>query len=99
MRLLAIYDIHDDGLRQRAADLLKDFGLVRVQYSAFAGDLSRNRRGMLEISVKGLLTDVRSAVEDRIYVLPLCDSCFGGARLLGQQAHFPDHRHDRWAVL
>jgi len=99
MRLLVIYDIHDDGLRQRAAEVPKDFGLVRVQYSAFAGDLSRNRRGMLEISVHGLTADVRSAAEDRIYVLPLCDSCFGGARLHGQRAHFPDHRLDRWAVL
>jgi CRISPR-associated protein Cas2 len=100
MRLLVIYDIGDDGLRVRTAELLKDFGLERVQYSAFAGDLTRNRREMMEIRVSGLLdADVRRRPTDRVYVLPMCDACFGGARFLGEQAHFPDRRRDRFTVL
>lgn len=100
MRLLVIYDIGDDGLRVRAAELLKDFGLERVQYSAFAGDLTRNRRDMLEIRVEGLLSsDQRRRPTDRVYVLPTCDACFGAARFLGEQAHFPDKRTERFEVL
>ncbi len=100
MRLLAIYDIGDNGLRLRAADLLQDFGLERVQYSAFAGDLSTNRRQMLEIRIGQLLEqDQRRRPTDRVYVLPMCDSCFGSARFLGEQAHFPDRRRDRFRIL
>jgi len=100
VRLLVIYDIGDDGLRGHAAELLKDFGLQRVQYSAFAGDLTRNRREMMEIRVEALFAqDSRYRPTDRVYVLPMCDDCFGGARFLGQQAHFPDRRRDRFEVL
>jgi CRISPR-associated protein Cas2 len=100
MKLLVIYDIGDDGLRVRASELLKDFGLERVQYSAFAGDLTRNRRDMLEIRVEELLAqDERCRPTDRVYVLPTCDACFGAARFLGEQARFPDRRRDRFEVL
>lgn len=100
MRLLVIYDIGDNGLRVGIAERLKDFGFERVQYSAYAGDLSRNRRGMLEIRVGGLLErDMRRRPTDRVYVLPMCDACFGGAAFLGEQAHFPDKRRDRFEVL
>jgi len=100
VRLLAIYDVGDDGLRVRVAETLKDFGLVRVQYSAFAGDLTINRREMLEIAVAGLLRrDRRSRPTDRVYVLPLCDSCFAAARFLGEVSRFPDRRRDRFEVL
>ena len=42
MRCLLIYDIPDDGKRTKIADACLDYGLDRVQYSAFAGDISRN---------------------------------------------------------
>ena len=100
MRLLVIYDISDNGLRVRACELLKDFGFERVQYSAYAGDLTRNRRGMLEISVDGLLErDVRRQPTDRVYVMQLCDTCFDGARFHGDEAHFPDQRRDRFTII
>lgn len=100
MKLLAIYDIGDDGLRSHLAEALKDFGLLRVQYSAFAGDLTRNKRQMLEIVIERLLDgDRRRRPTDRVYVLPMCDDCFGAARLMGEQARFPDKRRDRYEVL
>jgi CRISPR-associated protein Cas2 len=99
MKLLVIYDITDDNLRVRAAELLKDFGLVRVQYSAFAGDLTKNRREMLDIRVDALLQDARREPTDRVYVLPMCVDCFGAARFLGEQARFPDRDRDRFEVV
>ncbi len=41
MQCLIIYDIPDDRARQRVADACLDYGLQRIQYSAFAGNLSR----------------------------------------------------------
>lgn len=40
MQCLVLYDIPDDRTRQRIADLCLDYGLARIQYSAFCGDLS-----------------------------------------------------------
>ncbi len=42
MRYLLIYDIPDDRIRTKVADFCLDYGLDRVQYSAFVGQLSRN---------------------------------------------------------
>lgn len=47
LRCLLIYDISDDRARQRIADACLDFGLQRVQYSAFTGELSRTHQRAL----------------------------------------------------
>jgi CRISPR-associated protein Cas2 len=47
MHTLIIYDIENDRARNRIAEACKDYGLVRVQKSAFRGDLNTNRREML----------------------------------------------------
>lgn len=42
MRCLLVYDIPDDKTRTKVADFCLDYGLDRIQYSAFLGQLSRN---------------------------------------------------------
>ncbi|NPA06356.1 MAG: CRISPR-associated endonuclease Cas2 [Chloroflexi bacterium] len=42
MRYLLVYDIPDDRIRTKVADFCLDYGLDRVQYSAFIGRLSRS---------------------------------------------------------
>ncbi len=39
MHCFLVYDIPEDRLRAKVADYCLDFGLDRVQYSAFAGAL------------------------------------------------------------
>lgn len=40
MMCVFIYDISDNRVRARIADLCMDYGMERIQYSAFVGDLS-----------------------------------------------------------
>lgn len=40
MNCLLIYDIPHDGIRGKVADACLDYGLQRIQYSAFFGRLS-----------------------------------------------------------
>jgi CRISPR-associated protein Cas2 len=40
MHCLVIYDITHDGARTKVADACLDYGLQRIQYSAFIGELS-----------------------------------------------------------
>ncbi len=43
MRCIVVYDIPDDRLRTKVADLCLDYGLDRIQYSAFLGErMTRN---------------------------------------------------------
>jgi len=48
MMHLVVFDIADDRLRARVGTACLDAGLVRVQYSAYRGDLSPARRRRLE---------------------------------------------------
>jgi hypothetical protein len=41
-----VYDIVDDGVRGRVANACKDYGLERIQYSAFCGALDSTRRNI-----------------------------------------------------
>ncbi|MCS6926895.1 MAG: CRISPR-associated endonuclease Cas2, partial [Candidatus Binatia bacterium] len=43
-RTIVLYDIRDDRLRMRVSEACLDYGLERIQYSAFRGQLSRNKR-------------------------------------------------------
>ena len=44
MQTLVVYDIPHDGARNKIADACKDYGLDRIQYSAFLGDLARTHQ-------------------------------------------------------
>lgn len=50
--VLVIYDIPHDGTRNKVADCCLDYGLDRIQYSAFAGELSRTHQEELMIKIK-----------------------------------------------
>jgi len=47
MMTLVIYDISDDDDRGKLANMLFDFGLQRIQYSGFKGELNAHDRHIL----------------------------------------------------
>jgi CRISPR-associated protein Cas2 len=70
---LLIYDIEHDGLRAKVADACLDYGLARIQYSAFLGDLSRNRQGELLQKIRRLAGRRQANVQ----VFPICEKDMG----------------------
>ncbi len=44
MITLLLYDISNDRIRNKVAQICLDYGLGRIQYSAFLGDISSNRQ-------------------------------------------------------
>lgn len=52
MRYLLIYDIPHDGVRTKVADACLDYGLERVQYSAFFGELNKTHQRELWILIE-----------------------------------------------
>jgi CRISPR-associated protein Cas2 len=52
MKTLLVYDIPDDRVRTRVADTCLDYGLQRIQYSAFFGELSANHQEELMFKLR-----------------------------------------------
>lgn len=63
MRCLVVYDITSDRARARVADHCLDYGLDRIQYSAFLGDLSRTHQEELMLKVRKALGKAEGAVQ------------------------------------
>lgn len=67
-----IYDISDTNSRSKIAAKCKDYGLVRVQKSAFLGDLTKNKFEMLAEEIGSLAKES----DDCIFMIPNCRQCF-----------------------
>ncbi len=81
MRCLLFYDITNDRIRTKIADVCLDYGLDRVQYSVFSGVLSRNLQEELFLKVTGLLGDE----EGHIMLLPLCQKDWQARQVQGRE--------------
>jgi CRISPR-associated protein Cas2 len=57
MRYLLIYDISHDGTRHKVAEACLDYGLQRIQYSAFLGQLAQAHQRELLLKIKERLGD------------------------------------------
>lgn len=68
MRCLLIYDIPDDRIRMKIADACLDYGLDRIQFSAFSGDISRNHQEELFQKV----TDLLGKQAGNVQLIPVC---------------------------
>jgi CRISPR-associated protein Cas2 len=70
MQCLLVYDIPDDGKRAKVADACLDYGLDRIQYSAFLGPLLPTHREELMLKLKKIMG--RKAAN--IQLFPLCET-------------------------
>lgn len=66
---LVIYDIEDDRVRLRISEICKDYGLERIQYSAFAGNLNKNKREELFLKLSKTIGNQVA----KIIIQPLCE--------------------------
>jgi CRISPR-associated protein Cas2 len=73
MHLLLIYDISDDRVRSKVANVCEDYGLDRIQFSAFYGRLSRNLQEELMLRVEGLLSNSAG----RVQLIPISTADWG----------------------
>ncbi len=67
--ILLIYDIPNDRLRNRVADLCADYGLDRIQYSAFWGRLQRTHQEELMLQIEKQVGKKAANVQ----LLPICE--------------------------
>ena len=86
MHYIVVYDITDDGLRQKVSNRLKDYGLERIQYSTFQGEMVRHVVASLATEIRRMINDGEET--DSVLILPMCSSCIKGRIEIGAQKEF-----------
>lgn len=67
--VIIFYDVTDDALRLAVSELLKDFGLERIQKSAFHGFIKDDKLLELQAKLEKMITT------DLIHIIKLCQRC------------------------
>ncbi|MEM2991306.1 MAG: CRISPR-associated endonuclease Cas2 [Halobacteria archaeon] len=80
MKTLVIYDISDDNIRIAIGEACKDFGLSRIQKSAFLGYLTSSRRKELRATLKRILGNASGNIQ----IFPLCNACLALREIIGE---------------
>jgi CRISPR-associated protein Cas2 len=103
--VVLIYDIENDRLRTRIADACMDYGLERIQFSAFFGKMNRNRRQELALRLRNELGNESG----RVRIIPVCEQDLKDMWVLDQyrrdadqlkaEAEARDHEKPRLKVL
>jgi CRISPR-associated protein Cas2 len=78
MQCVLVYDIPDDGKRSRVADVCLDYGLDRIQYSAFMGDLRATHQEELMLK----LARVLGKAPGNIQLFTICEKDWAARRVL-----------------
>lgn len=86
MQCLVIYDIVNDRARQRVADACLDYGLQRIQYSAFVGNISRTHQRELFSLIKERV----GKSEANVQLFPLNEESWEGRRIIAQKGSGAD---------
>jgi CRISPR-associated protein Cas2 len=87
MQTLLIYDIPDDRARAKIADVCLDYGLQRIQYSAFLGDLSRTHQEELLLKIKKKL----GRKPGNVQLFPLDEQTWAKRKVIHQPGKEPTH--------
>ena len=79
--LLLVYDISNDSKRTKIADACLDYGLDRIQFSAFLGWLLPTQQEELFLKVKKLL----GKKEGNIQMFPVCADEWAKRKVIDQK--------------
>lgn len=71
--LVLLYDIEEDRLRNRVAQICLDCGLQRIQFSAFFGRITRNLREQMALRI---LNEVEKQ-NARVRIMPVTEESLG----------------------
>jgi CRISPR-associated protein Cas2 len=79
--MILVYDIPDDRKRYKIADACLDYGLDRVQFSAFCGSLLPTQQEELYLKVKKIL----GKKDGNIQIIPICADDWKKRKVIDQK--------------
>jgi len=84
MPYLVIYDITRDSLRAWVANKLKDYGLRRIQYSAFVGELRLRRLRSLILDLRKIIGQAGEGERKVVHIFPVPFSSLRSVIVIGR---------------
>lgn len=78
MQCVLVYDISDDGKRGKVAEACLDYGMDRIQYSAFLGNLAATHQDELMLRIQRVLGKHAANVQ----LFPICEKDWAARRHL-----------------
>ncbi|MCF8884318.1 MAG: CRISPR-associated endonuclease Cas2 [Nitrososphaerota archaeon] len=86
MYTLVIYDITDNDVRMKIAQVCKEAGLVRIQKSAFLGVIDSQTRKGLEIKLRNIL----GSNKGNIQLFIICEADISYRKIIGQTLEYEE---------
>ena len=80
MLVWIIYDISDDKARKEISDTCKEFGLIRVQYSVFFGNLPKTCVDEIAVYSEKMI----DKETDGVFILPVSEDDFRKKKIIGK---------------
>jgi CRISPR-associated protein Cas2 len=80
---VVIYDCENDRVRTKISEICLDYGLIRIQFSAFMGKLSRSMREELFLKLCAQIDGSPA----RILLQPICDADETLRRIKEEKVH------------
>lgn len=84
--VLLLYDVEENKLRNKIIEQCMNYGLVRIQYSAFMGKINRNHRQELCLKIQELVADQIA----RVHVFPIQEDAVRDIWVLDQMTKRDD---------
>ncbi len=81
MQCVVVYDIVDDNKRTKIADVCIDYGLDRIQYSAFLGNLAPTHQEELMLKIESVLGKLPGNVQ----LFPVCEKDWAARRVIANK--------------
>lgn len=81
LKCLVVYDVPDDRKRAKIADACLDYGLDRIQYSAFLGSLLPTQQQELMLKIQKIL----GRKPGDIQLFPLCAEDWAKRKVIRQE--------------
>ena len=81
MQCVLVYDIQDDGKRAKIADACLDYGMDRIQYSAFLGPLLPTHQEELMMKIQKIL----GRRPGNVQLFPLCETDWQARKVIVQK--------------
>jgi CRISPR-associated protein Cas2 len=85
--VLLLYDVEENKLRNKIIEQCMNYGLVRIQYSAFMGKINRNHRQELCLKIQELVADQIA----RVHVFPIQEDAVRDIWVLDQMTKRDDN--------
>ena len=89
---LISYDIESDHIRVKAAKALLRYGLIRVQYSVFMGEVKESALAKVKKELQDLAASPQWSDDDTVMILPLHQYSEDYIEFVGRSP-------DRWAEI